>query len=1116
MYKSDYQILLEKLDEFIRKYYKNHLIRGVLYSTGMMLLFYLSVTIPEYFGHFNTTVRTVLFYLFVFTNCCILAKFIIIPLSKLNKLGKIISNEQAAQIIGKHFSNVQDKLLNVLQLKNLQSANLPFPQSAILIEASINQKIKELRLIPFSAAIDLWQNKKYFKYALIPLLLFTFVFLSNSNILTESTNRLLNHRTYFEKEAPFQFIIQNKEMKIPQLDDFTLIMKVAGTEIPEEVFIEINNSEYKLAKENKTIFNFLFRNVQKNIPFRFSADGFVSKEYKLIVLPKPILLDFNILLNYPKYIGKKDETIKNTGDMVLPVGTKVTWNFNTQNAKQLKMHLSDTTFSVLLVDENKFSCSQIFMHDQSYSVSSSNEFLQNRDSLTYSVNIIPDLFPAIQVEEKKDSVLLKQIYFMGNIKDDYGFNHLTFISRFLNKKDSSLINTQIVPISKSITQQSFYYFWDMSVMNIAPSDEIEYYFEVWDNDGVNGSKAARTQHLIYRAPSKKEITESASQKNTRIKNEIDESIQQAKALQKELDDIYKKILDKKNLSWEEKKKMEDLIQKQKELQERIEKIKNENSNNNQMQSEFLKPDENIVEKQKQLQELFNNVMTEDMKKIFEEMQKLIEKLDKNKIQEQLEKMKLSNKDIEKELDRTLEIFKQIEFEQKMEQTIEQLKELAKEQDKLSQKSEEKNFGEKKDEIKQKQDLLNKDFQDIRKSIDELEKKNNELEQPNPMQNTEQKEQEIQQEQQNSSQQLNEGKNKKASQSQKNASQKMNQLSRQMQEMMEQMNSEQQEEDERALRDILNNLIQLSFDQEALMKETNKVKSENPQYVKHTQQQKKLKDDAAMIEDSLLALSKRQASIQSVVNREISAINMNMDKSIYLMSKRDNHFSPDISSRQQFSMTSINNLALLLSETLNQMQNNCKSSKSGQCSKPGSCKKPGHGKKPSFSSMRQMQEELNKRIRELKKSLEKGQNPNGQKQGNQQGTGSMSEELVKIAAQQEALKQMMMQMMKEGGMAPGDAKNTLKMMEETQKDMVNKMLNEKTIIRQQQILEKLLDYEKAERERDTEQKRQAKEARDEPKRNLSEFMEYNMRKKKRNRIIKNYSSFFQKFLQEQSI
>ena len=85
-----------------------------------------------------------------------------------------------------------------------------------------------------------------------------------------------------------------------------------------------------------------------------------------------------------------------------------------------------------------------------------------------------------------------------------------------------------------------------------------------------------------------------------------------------------------------------------------------------------------------------------------------------------------------------------------------------------------------------------------------------------------------------------------------------------------------------------------------------------------------------------------------------------------------------------------------------------------------------------------------------------------------------------------------------------------MIEESQKDIVNRVLNEETIKRQDQILEKLLDYEKAEKERDTEQKRQATEAKDDHKRNLSQFTEYNMRKEKETELLKTVPPSFKSF------
>lgn len=1096
MYKSDYDTLLEKLNEFITKYYKNQLIRGILYATGITLVFYLAVALLEYYGQFDTVVRTVMFYVFVLSNAFVLTKLVIIPLLKLNKFGKIISNEEASYIIGRHFSNVQDKLLNILQLHSIYGSLAPESRQSALIEASIKQKIKEIKPIPFTDAINLGENKKYLKYALIPLLLFTLILFYTPAIITDSTERLIYHTNYFEKKAPFQFIIKNKEIKVPQQEDFLLKVKVIGIETPEDVFVNLYDNEYKMTREGKGIFSFLFKNVHKNIPFQLSADGFLSKNFELVVLPKPLLLSFSVLLSYPKYIGKKDEIIHNTGDLVIPAGTKVSWSFTTQNTRQLKLSLSDTVYFVPMAGENKFIASRTFLTDQSYSFSTSNEFLQNCDSVTYMVNVVPDVYPSIEVEEKKDSISMRQFYYAGNIKDDYGFTRLTFNYRFLKQKENlePHIHSIDIPVSKNLTSQSFYYLWDMKNLVLSPGDELEYYFEVWDNDGVNGNKSTKSQTFVYRVPTEKEIETNVEKKSFEIKSEITESIQKAKELQKELEDLYRKILEKKNLSWEEKQKLEELLKKQKELEEKINNIKKDNEQKNIQQSEFLKPEQHILEKQAQLQKLMEEVMTDEMKKIFEEMQKLIDKMDKNKIQEILEKMQLSNKDIEKELDRTLEFFKRIEFDQKFEKTIEKLKELSLKQDELGNKTLDKKSD--LNELKKQQDSLNKEFEDIKKDLHELEKKNSELEEPENIPDTKQQQEDIAKDMQNSSHQLNEGKKKNASQSQKSASQKMNQMAQQMQETMNQMASQQQEEDEHALRDILNNLIQLSFDQEALMKEGEKIMPDNPQYIKLSRQQKKLKDDAKMIEDSLFALSKRQPMIASVVNREISSINSNMDKSISLMSKREHRFTAEIATRQQFSMTSINNLALMLNEALDQMQKNCKSSKNGSCSTPGSCKKPGHGDKPSAGNLRKAQEQLKKQMEALKKSMEEGK-----QKGSAQSGENWSEQMVKIAAQQEALKQMLQQLQREGGVSPGDAKNMIKMMEDSQKDIVNRMLNEETIKRQQQILEKLLDYEKAEKERDIEQKRQANEAKDEEKRNFSRFFEYNLQKEKETELLK---------------
>ena len=82
------------------------------------------------------------------------------------------------------------------------------------------------------------------------------------------------------------------------------------------------------------------------------------------------------------------------------------------------------------------------------------------------------------------------------------------------------------------------------------------------------------------------------------------------------------------------------------------------------------------------------------------------------------------------------------------------------------------------------------------------------------------------------------------------------------------------------------------------------------------QQKKLSSDFKVIEDSLYSLSKREPSVNMVINKEIVNIKSNfkgIDNSFTL-----NNFS-QIPINQQNILTSSNNLALFLSEIIKNMQ-----------------------------------------------------------------------------------------------------------------------------------------------------------------------------------------------------
>ena len=176
-----YDELIHKVDAFTRKYYINQLIRGSLYFIGLVTVVFVAFNLLEHYFYFSKAVRKILFFSFIGLFGLSLWHWVITPMMHYFKLGKLISQEEAAKIIGTHFSNVKDKLINVLQLKS-QSVGYT---DRTLIDASIQQKASELKPVPFVAAIDLQKNRKY-------VAVFTTPFIMRAN----SSNIILYKRKY--------------------------------------------------------------------------------------------------------------------------------------------------------------------------------------------------------------------------------------------------------------------------------------------------------------------------------------------------------------------------------------------------------------------------------------------------------------------------------------------------------------------------------------------------------------------------------------------------------------------------------------------------------------------------------------------------------------------------------------------------------------------------------------------------------------------------------------------------------------------------------------------------------------------------------------------------------
>ena len=1098
--------ILQALDAFIRKYYKNLLVRGVLYAVGIVGVLFLAAVLLEHFGWLSSLGRGLLFWGGLAAVAAVLAGFVVHPLLKMGGLGKRISHTDAAKIIGKHFPEVSDKLLNLLQLQEKITQNSEFEiQNSELLAAAIEQKTAQLRPVPFLNAVDLKANRRYLKYALPPLLLIALLLLVSPSAITEPTRRIAHYNTVYERPAPFRFVLLNENLSALQGDDFTLEVATEGDARPAEVHINLDGRRYRLQGSSGT-FTYTFKQLRRTEVFTLEGGGVTSPGYTLEVLPNPSVLSFRMLLSYPAYTGREGEVIENLGDASVPEGTTVRWLFQTQDADTLVFRIQNSEFrnqnSELKLSPDaggRVELSRRIMHTTDYSFCVSNtqnselKIQNSSDTLRYTLSAIADAVPMIVAEEMVDSLHPDRRLFRGRIKDDYGFSRLVFVHKVANPSSPTpeAVSEAEMALGEGASQEFFFSF-NTAELVLTPGDQLSYWFEVYDNDGIHGPKKATSQVFEIKVPTAEELDQLLDRSSQEVRQSAEAQMSELQKLQQEINEMMRRLVDKKELNWQDKKDLQQIAEKQKQVRQMMQQMQQQIQENNRLEQKYREQSEQLMEKQRELDRLMNEVMDEKMKETMAEIERMMQQLDKKKVQQELEQLKMSNEELEKQLDQNLELMKRLEIEKKVEQTIQKMDRLAEEQRNVSRETEQAK-GKDNETLQEKQQKLNEQFQQLKEDIDQIRQDYKALDPSTDFKVPSDLEKQVEQHQRDAQLKIQNSKFKDAAAKQRQAADDMEKLSEALAEA--QVDAEQQDlaEDAEQVRQLLKNLVRLSFNQEELIADINNIYIQDPKYQTIISRQNRIRDDFRNVEDSLRAMARRQIQVASAISKEVSEVNASVSRSLAGLLDMNQSFygtykNTSAARSMQYGMTSLNNLALVLAESLDQMQNqmrqNSQKKQNGQCkSKSGQqCNKPGSGK-PSPKSMKQMQQELNRQMEALKKQLDKqGKQPGGRHQVGQQQ--SMSEEFAKMAAQQEMIRRMMQEYGQEmKSAAGGDPKlareidQMMRQMEQTEADLVNRTITQQTLQRQQQIMTRLLEHERAEMQREREERRESREAGD---------------------------------------
>lgn len=1061
------KFIFHKLEGFIKKFYTNELIRGMIFFIGLGLLYFLFTLFIEYFFWLKPIGRTFLFWTFIGVEIFLFFRFILFPVFKLFKLKKGIDYKYASTVIGSHFPQVSDKLINFLQLSNDQN------QSELLL-ASIEQKANALEPIPFSNAINFSSNRKYLPLAIVPILFFAFFYVSgNSTIISQSLNRVVHFKEQFLPPAPFRFVVLNKQLQTEQNKDFVLQVKTIGNVIPENATIFIGDESYFMESTKAGFFQFKIEKPSSNLLFHVEANAISSLDYELKVITVPSIANFEMLLTFPAYLNKKAESINGNGNAIIPEGTRITWKITTQATQNVVWSGIKENY-YFSREENSFLFSRNISQNTDYQIRTSNDKVKNYEKLNYQLSVIKDQFPTIQVDKVPDSLKTAQSYVLGKISDDYGFDKLQIV--YYPKTNVKAFKRRNIKIKSTVYDQFVFSF--PGSLPVEKGVQYDYYFEVFDNDAVHGFKSTKSSFFSNRIATDDEKEEQELQQQNENINSLEKSLQNQDKQLSELDKLQKSGKEKESFEFKDQQKINEFIKRQKQQDEKMKEFAEKMKENlDKFKSE--KKDEFKDDLQKRIENVDKDL--EKNKKLLDELKELNDKINKEELMEKMDKFKQNAKNQTKSLEQLVELTKKFYVEKKAKQLKEKLEKLAQKQEELANKEKENNAD--------NQNEINKDFDKIQEELKELDKENKELKKPLDIPADKEKEKNIDEDLKQASEELQKNSKEKAKPKQKSASKKMKQMAQKMEESMDAGEMEQLEEDVAMLRQILDNLLAFSFSQEDVMVTFKNLRIGSPAFSKKLKNQQNLKLQFKHVDDSLFAMSLRNPKIGENITKEVGNALYNIDKSIETLA--DGQMSKGVS-HQQYTVAAANKLSDLLSDILNNMNMSMSSMGSG---KP----KPGEGEDGmQLPDIIKKQEGLGEKMKDgIKKGEKPGPKPgakpgdgkqpgkegengkegkNGQKSENSGGKNGEDGEgnakaIMEIYKEQKQLREALQNELNKKGLG-GNGNSALEQMKQIEKQLLNNGFKNETLQRILNVKQELLKLNTALQQQGEENKRQS--------------------------------------------
>ncbi len=260
--------------------------------------------------------------------------------------------------------------------------------------------------------------------------------------------------------------------------------------------------------------------------------------------------------------------------------------------------------------------------------------------------------------------------------DDYGVRKV--LLRYRVREGSQAVET--LHDEKDGTRElAVRYTWALGSFNLLPGEEIQYEVGAQDGDQIDGPQTSWSETRTLRFPSAAEILSSVERQQDESVATLEDAIRSAKALQQKSEELERDLGRAKDLPWEKGQDIQKTLEGQQALREQIDKVAAKLGQDADKLSQSRAMNAELVQKLNELHQLLSQLHDQSILRAMQRVQEALKNMSPQELEKAMQNMKLTQEEVIRNLEKTIELLKQVKMEEKLEAASERAADMARRQ-----------------------------------------------------------------------------------------------------------------------------------------------------------------------------------------------------------------------------------------------------------------------------------------------------------------------------------------------------------------------------------------------------------------------------------------------------